>query len=84
MDSVEKTLVALIDRRAPLPDGADLETYDFIERGHVDSISLVRFVMEVEEHFGIDLTDDDVESPAFRRVRPLARLIQARQGTKGS
>jgi acyl carrier protein len=68
---------ALLSKKAPLPNGFDDES-DFIDAGIVDSIGVIKFVLEVESRFRIEISDADIESGEFRTVRGLVGLIERR------
>jgi len=76
MVNITDYIVRLLNKKGPLPADVDIDQYRFIDSGHIDSLSLLNFVMDLEEHFQIELTDQDLESPEFRTVSGLAAMIQ--------
>ena len=49
--------------------------FDFIKAGIVDSLGLLGFVLELEERFGISISDDDIVTQEFRTVEGLTNMI---------
>ena len=67
---VDQKLVALL-KLSKLPE----TEFDFIAAGRVDSLSLLNFVLDVEDAFHIELTDAEVASKQFRTFGGLSNLI---------
>jgi acyl carrier protein len=69
--------VSLLQRKGNLPSGFDDST-DFIADGIVDSIGIIKFVLEIESRFRIEILDADIESGPFRTLRGLTTMIAAK------
>uniref|UniRef100_A0A832I1H5 Acyl carrier protein n=1 Tax=Eiseniibacteriota bacterium TaxID=2212470 RepID=A0A832I1H5_UNCEI len=54
-----------------------------IERGLLDSLSILKTVTWCEEQFGITIPDDDVLPDHFESVRAIAALVDRRRAAKG-
>lgn len=54
---------------------------DVLETGLVDSLSLVRLLVHLEEEFGIEITAEDLDLAVFRTVRGMARFVDGRLGS---
>ena len=75
------TLTRLVSAKSPLP--ADVgPDFDYIESGHVDSIGLIHFMMGIEQNFGIELSDEDVQSDRFRTLGGLTTLIAEKRADR--
>ncbi|WP_148863259.1 phosphopantetheine-binding protein [Marinobacter fonticola] len=68
-------IAGALEKRGPLPQKGDLEDYEYLPAGHVDSLSLLGFITELEERFDVEFDDDDFESERFQTVGGLANLI---------
>ena len=63
------------------PDGFDLsDDASFLDEGVVDSTGTLELVMFVEEAFGIEVGDNEIEPENFDSVNKLAAYI-ARKGS---
>lgn len=76
MNEITQYILRLLKKKGPIPADMDPEQYAFIDNGHIDSMSVLNFIMELEEHFGIELSEDDISSQEFRTVSGLASIIQ--------
>ena len=83
-DRVREFVIKAIEKKARLPAGCDVDTFNYIDSGHVDSIAIVRFILELEEKFGIDIPTEAVESAAFRTIGGLVGIIESRIGRPGT
>lgn len=62
----------LLDR---LSIQVDSPAADLFRTGALDSMSLVRFIMALEDHFGIQLPIDDLDVTAFRSIKNVSELV---------
>jgi len=71
-------IIDLLEKRGPiiLESGLEKKDYCYIDAGHVDSISLIQFILEVEEIFGISFTSHDTNSVQFRNVLGLTQIVE--------
>ncbi|MFZ1005870.1 MAG: acyl carrier protein [Candidatus Sulfotelmatobacter sp.] len=51
---------------------------DYFEAGWLTSMEVVEFVMEIEQHFGMQFSESDLQDPRFVTIAGLAELILAR------
>ncbi len=73
-------VLARIQKKAKLAKDADLAAFDYIESGHVDSVGIIHFILEIERTFGIEIGEADIESAEFRTVGGLIALIERKRG----
>ena len=64
-----------IERKHDLPYNTDFSSLNFLSGGYIDSIELFLFLAELEEHYDIEFTDDEISSPATSTGGELADLI---------
>lgn len=62
---------AKIDKSAP----ETLRDIDYFEGGWLTSMEVVEFVTEVEQRFGMQLSDRDLQDPRFVTIAGLTELI---------
>jgi len=82
-DRVRPFILKQITKKAPLPAGVDVDAFDYIASGHVDSIAIMKFVVDLESHFDIEISDADLTAPEFRTVGGLAGLVTRKIAAKG-
>ena len=77
-NNIYSAIIALLERRGPIPGGSDQEkrNYCYLDAGHVDSINMIQFILQIEERFGISLTPEDTMSDQFRTVNGLIQIVE--------
>lgn len=74
-DSIRSFVLALLEKKSRLPKGFD-DASDFIEAGIVDSVGIIKFILELESRFDIEISEADIESGEFRTVQGLVAMIE--------
>jgi D-alanine--poly(phosphoribitol) ligase subunit 2 len=74
-DDIRLFIRALLARKSPLPRDFDDDS-DFLAAGIIDSMAIIKFIVELEAKFDIALDDEDIESDQFRSVRGLSAMIE--------
>lgn len=82
-DSVRTFVLALLEKKARLPKEFD-DASDFIKMGIVDSVGIIKFILELESGFDIEITEEDIESDDFRTVRGLVSVIDRKIIARGT
>ncbi len=75
-DTISSFVIQLIEKKGKLPGDIDRASFNYIDSGYVDSIGIIKFVLEIEAKFGIEISESDIESPEFRTVGGLVSIIQ--------
>jgi acyl carrier protein len=73
-----KSVANAIEKRAQLPVDAKIDRFNFVDTGYVDSIEMIKFVLEIETEFGIEITAADMELADFRTIGGLASIIESK------
>lgn len=71
----------LLEKKGKLPSPVE-PSFDYLRSGHVDSMGLIKFMLEIEAEFDIEITEDDMLSPAFRTVGGLLALIEQKRAAQ--
>ena len=74
-DSVTNKIINLLEKRGPVQLGADMD-FCYIDAGHVDSVSFIHFILELEEVFNVTFDPEETCSEEFRTLKGLATLIE--------
>jgi len=69
-------LTARIQQKGKLPAGTELAGFDYIESGHIDSIGIIRFILDLEREFDIVIGEADIDCADFRTIGGLTALIE--------
>ncbi len=61
--------------KGKLPAGWNSENFDYRESGTIDSIGIIKFLIELEAEFDISISDEDMLRPDFTTVGGLTGLV---------
>ena len=73
-ESVSNKIINLLEKRGPVQLGADKD-FCYMDVGHVDSVSFIHFILELEEVFNITFDPEETSSEEFRTLKELTALI---------
>ena len=68
-------IVELIEQHGKLPAEVNPEEFNYIDTGYIDSIAIMKFMIELERRFEISLTPQDMVRDDFRTVEGLCDII---------
>jgi acyl carrier protein len=75
-ESVVETVKSFIREDLAYGDEADFDdSTDLIDKGVIDSMSLLRLVSFIEEHFHIQVQDEDMVPSNFRSPRAIETFV---------
>lgn len=78
-DEIRQFIVKYISRKGKLPADVNLEEFNYIDTGYVDSMGILKFVVELEQEFGIQISDDDIMLPEFKIISGLEKIIESKK-----
>ncbi len=76
MNKIRKYVLDALQREYSFKDGVHVDEINFIEEGYMDSLKLIQFVVELEDEFGIEFSEKEMDSSEFRKVGSLIALIE--------
>ena len=76
MNRVEEFITEYIQREYTIPQEVDIFSLNYIESGYIDSLGLLQFVATIEDEFGIEFSDEELESLDIKVVGTLIRMIE--------
>ena len=79
-EKIEAFVIEYIQREYTFPEGTDIMSLNYVESGYVDSLGLIQFIATIEDEFGIEFTDEDMEKPDLRVIGKLIEMIQNKIG----
>lgn len=65
-----------IQKKYTIPEGTDIYFLNYIEQGYIDSLGLIKFIVELEDEFDIEFTDDELNLPSIKIVGGLIKLVE--------
>ena len=55
---------------------------NYLENGWIDSFKFIKFIADIEEHFGITFSNDEFQNRNFATIDGLVRIIISRMDEK--
>jgi len=74
-EKIKQFIVKYLSKKGKLPKDINIDEFNYIDTGYVDSMGLLKFVVELEQEFDIQISDDDIMSPGFKIIGGLISLI---------
>ena len=72
---VKEFIVSLLERKQPIPLNIEIDGYQYLDLGHIDSLGVIKFVIQIEEKFDVEISDSDMILDGFRTVGGLVQII---------
>ena len=69
-------VLGLIEKQAKLPKDCDVDSFNYIDSGYVDSLYIIKFLVEIESFYDIEISESDMESSEFKTVGGLVSIIR--------
>ena len=80
MEAIKQFVLDYLQREYSLPEGADPDTFNYIETGYVNSLGLIQFIATIEDEYEIFFTDEELESEEIQVVGNLVKMIAEKVG----
>lgn len=75
-------ILSALQEKHVIEDMADLNNLNYVQEGYIDSFGIIQFVCDIEEHFDITFSDEEMMSDEFQVVGKLINLIGQKINTK--
>lgn len=76
-NTVRADIVAYLERFIPVAQVAD--TDDIFKRGFVSSMFAMQLVAFIEDHFALQVDNDDLDLDNFRSISALTRFVESKR-----
>ncbi len=74
--SIREYVLSLLQKKYSIDKTVDVDTFNYVESGYVDSLGIIQFIAELEDQYNIEFTDGELVSEEFKCVGGLARIIE--------
>lgn len=74
--SVSDFIIDLLQKQYSVEKDVDIKNLNYVESGYVDSLGIIQFMLEIEDEFGIEFSDEELASPSFQVVGELIKLVE--------
>lgn len=69
-------MISRIESHGMLPTNCTVDTFNYIEKGYIDSMALLKFIIDIEMHFDISFSDEDIMSEGIRTIGGMVDFIE--------
>lgn len=74
--NVNSYIYSLIEKKSKIKDDSDRDQINYIEEGYIDSFGLIQFILDIEEKFSIEFSEEEMQSKEFRIVGELIKMVE--------
>lgn len=74
-EEIKQFIIKYISKKGNLPKDINIDEFNYIDTGYIDSMGLLKFVVELEQEFDIQISDDDILLPEFKTISGLVGII---------
>lgn len=75
--TVKQFIIEQLEVYGPIPE-TDIDKFNFIESGHIDSLGIMKFMIALEAEFAIKFSDEELLSDDFKTVAGLTKLVECK------
>lgn len=83
-EEIKEYVLMLLQEKYDIEDDVDLQSFNYMESGYIDSMGLIAFIVDLEEHFNIEFSDEELECEQFKIVEGLIGIIENRINAGGA
>lgn len=76
MENVKDVVVEYLEREYKLPDNVDLDSFNYLKTGYVDSIGVIQFISMLEDEFDIEFSDEELAEEKYQIAGEMVKLIE--------
>ena len=84
LGSVFEYVCGLIQKKSKFPANCIIDELNYIDTGYVDSIAIIKLVLDIEVKFDIEISESDMLSPQFRTVGGLVAMVENKVMAEGN
>lgn len=80
---IKEFILNEIQKEYSIEEGINLETLNYVEKGYVDSLGIIQFVLQIEDEYNIQFSDDEISSNEFQIVGKLIKMVESKVAENG-
>ena len=74
MNEIKEFIIDYLQREYTI-EVEDIMSLNFVETGYVDSFGLLTFILSLEQEYGIEFSEDELQDPSFKVVGTLIETV---------
>ena len=81
---IQKNIIKIIEKKRKIQLNSFNEklNFKFLDKGHIDSINIINFILDIEENFKVKLTALDTQSNNFRTPLGISKILKKKINDK--
>lgn len=72
---IKSGVICLLEKKQRLPQCDDIGAYRYLDAGHIDSLGIMNFILQLEDYFNLEISDDDMLSEQFQTVDGVVEIV---------
>lgn len=82
MEDVKEFVIDYLEREYKLPENVNLDDFNYVNTGYVDSIGVIQFISMLEDEFDIEFTDEELEDSKYQFAGEMIKLVEKKISEK--
>ena len=74
MNDIKEFIIDYLQREYTI-EAEDIMSLNFVETGYVDSFGLLTFILSLEQEYGIEFSEEELQDPSFKVVGSLIETV---------
>lgn len=75
-NEIKNFILDYIQREYTIPSEVKIDELNFIKEGYINSLGLISFILEIEEAYGIEFSDEEIVDSSFGLIGQLVDNIK--------
>ncbi len=75
-DKIKNFLINYIEKKGELPKNINLDEFNYIDSGYIDSMGIIKFTVAIEKEFDIEISEEEIISKNFKTIGGLCSIIE--------
>jgi acyl carrier protein len=69
-------IIDQLQKKGALPENIDPGQYRYLDARHIDSMGMLKFILNIENEFDIELETNDTQAEEFQTIDGVVRIIK--------
>ena len=82
-ENIKQYILSKLQQEYSIKEETDIEHFNYVDTGYVDSMGIIQFLAELEEYFDIEFSDEEMSSDEFKVVGKLINMIADKVRSEG-